>query len=244
MIHYHGLPLTPQKAMIKAFNARHAMVSFERPDQIEHAAEVCQSVVLDNGAFSAWKHKRAYDFTGYLEWASFWIRHPAVEWCIIPDVIDGDEDDNDHLVMTWPLARALSVPVFHMHESLTRLDWLVKGFPRIALGSSGEFKRPGSPKWWRRMDEVMKVVCDSEGIPKVKLHGLRMLDPDCFSRMPLSSADSTNVARNVGIDKRWTGRYVSKSRTVRALILMDRIETHASARRWSGLAFRNRELIG
>ena len=55
MIHYHGLPMTPAADMVRGFARRHGMVSFEHPDQIENAAEVCQSVVLDNGAFSAWK---------------------------------------------------------------------------------------------------------------------------------------------------------------------------------------------
>ena len=54
MIHYHGLPMTPVADMVKAFAGRHAMVSFEHPEQIEVAAEVCKSVVLDNGAFSAY----------------------------------------------------------------------------------------------------------------------------------------------------------------------------------------------
>jgi len=43
---------------------------------------------------------------------------------------------------------------------------------------------------------MMEVCCDADGMPKTKLHGLRMLDPVIFSHMPLSSADSCNVARN------------------------------------------------
>jgi hypothetical protein len=31
---------------------RHAFVSFERPEQVALAAEICQSFALDNGAFS------------------------------------------------------------------------------------------------------------------------------------------------------------------------------------------------
>src|SRR5277367_2620868 len=58
VIHYHGLPMTPAADMVKAFSGRHGMVSFEHPDQIENAVEVCQSIVLDNGAFSAWKAGR------------------------------------------------------------------------------------------------------------------------------------------------------------------------------------------
>ena len=245
MIHYHGLPMTPITDMVRAFKGRHAMVSFEHPDQVHIAAEVCQSLVLDNGAFSAWKNGKPHDFAGYVEWARLWIKHPAVDWCVIPDVIDGTEADNDAMLNAWELPDALSVPVYHLHEPVARIERMMRRFPRIALGSSGQYATPGTKQWWGRMADVMAACCDSDGMPLVKLHGLRMLDPDCFSLLPLSSADSCNVARNVGIDKAWYGSYVPPSKAVRALVIMDRIEAHASARRWSGeTSFRNWELFG
>lgn len=233
MIHYHGLPMTPAADMVKAFAGRHGMVSFEHPDQIENAAEVCQSVVLDNGAFSAWKQKKAHDFAGYAAWCSNWLLHPAVDWCVIPDVIDGDEEQNDALLAEWPVDGYRSVPVYHLHESLERLERLCDAYPRVALGSSGKWSDPGSRAWWKRMTDVMAACCDEEGRPLVKLHGLRMLDPVIFSHLPFASADSCNVARNVGIDQAWNGPYAPRSRSMRALIMMERIEAHASAARWS-----------
>jgi hypothetical protein len=233
--------------MPRAFAARHGMVSFEHPEQIEIAAEVCQSVVLDNGAFSAWKQKKPHDFEGYAVWAATWLRHPAVEWCVIPDVIDGDEDANNALLADWPLARSVSVPVYHMHESLHRLAYIASQFPRVALGSSGQYADPGSADWWVRIAEMMAVICDEDGMPITKLHGLRMLDPVIFSHLPLSSADSCNVARNVGIDAKWNGPYAPKSKHMRALVMMDRIEAHASAGRWCSSSKgvqHNLELIG
>lgn len=244
MIHYHGLPMTPQADMVAAFKGRHAMVSFEHPDQIELAAEICQSVALDNGAFSAWRKKRQHDFSGYAAWAAKWLKHPAVDWCVIPDVIDGTEEANDELLAEWPIEGSLSVPVFHLHESLDRLERLL-AYPRIALGSSGKYADPGSAIWWTRIAECMEVICE-DGMPRTKLHGLRMLDPVLFSHIPFSSVDSCNVARNVGIDQAWNGPYAPRSRAMRALILMDRIEGHAAASRWSPSAGvqHNMELIG
>lgn len=249
MIHYHGLPMWPQSDMPRAFAARHGMVSFEHPEQIEIAAEVCQSVALDNGAFSAWKKKQPHDFAGYLAWCELWTQHPAVDWCVIPDVIDGTERENIDLIAKWrdetDIDHAYSVPVWHMHESLQFLEWLVVTSPRIALGSSGEYSDPGTPAWWVRMSEAMKVICCKDGMPQVKIHGLRMLDPLIFAQLPLSSADSCNVARNVGIDGKWNGPYAPVSKHMRALVMMDRIERHASARRWSGSATQhNLELLG
>lgn len=239
--------MTPIADMVKSFAARHAMVSFENPEQVEEAAEICQSIVLDNGAFSAWKQQKPHDFQGYLEWCIKWLKHPAVEWCIIPDKIDGTEEENDALIDAWPLPDAVSVPVWHMHESLERLARLASRFPRIAIGSSGQYATIGTEAWWLRMVEAMEVLCDADGFPRCKLHGLRMLDPGVFSKIPFSSADSCNVARNVGLDSRWKGTYMTKSRAVRALILMERIEKHASCMCWDAseiLAYQNLRLIG
>lgn len=246
MIHYHGLPMTPVADMLRSMRARHAMVSFEDSRQIEEAAEICQSVVLDNGAFSAWRQGKPHDFNGYRDWAARWLCHPCVEWAVIPDVIDGTESQNDELIGNWDLPVWKSVPVYHLHESLERLARL-SSWPRVALGSSGQFADPGSASWWSRIADVMSVVCDSSGYPLTKLHGLRMLDPVLFSHLPLSSADSCNVARNIGIDQAWSGPYVPRSKWARALVMMDRIEHHASARRWCGRGAgvqQNMELIG
>lgn len=245
MIHYHGTPMTPTKDMIEAFAGRHAMVSFAKPQQIEVAAEICQSVALDNGAFTAWTQGAPFDVDGFEDWARVWMMHPNVSWYLIPDVIDGSEEENDALISRFTGLRG-GVPVWHLHESLDRLDRLVWDFPLIALGSSGEYKDPGSDPWWQRIAQAMGIICDSEGRPWVKTHGLRMLDPVLFSHMPLSSADSTNVARNSGIDDRWKGPYAPKSRAMRAQIMMDRIESHASAARWCGSngVQHNLELMG
>lgn len=246
MIHYHGTPMYPATEMASAFKGKHAMVSFAAPDQIEVCAEICQSVTLDNGAFSAWKAGKSYDFAGYETWAAHWVKHPAVDWCIIPDVIDGGEEENDELLAAWSLDTALSVPVWHLHESLDRLDRLMD-YPRIALGSSGQFAEVGTADWWERMRQAMSVLCDEDGFPKVKLHGLRMLDPGVFSKIPLASADSTNVARNVGIDMRWKASIAPKSQKLRAHILMERIEAHASAAFWNSEViphYQNMELFG
>lgn len=250
MIHYHGTPMTAAADMVTAFSRRHAMVSFWEPRQIEEATEICQSVVLDNGAFSAWKSGESCDFDGYVKWAAHWLKHPAVEWAVIPDVI-GIEDagqcasENDLLLQRWPFG-TLGVPVWHLHEPLERLQRLLKRWPRIALGSSGRYATPGSKSWWDRMANVMRIACDEDGMPRAKLHGLRMLDPVIFSHLPLSSADSCNVARNVGIDSAWNGPYAPSSRAFRAQIMMDRIESHASARRWSSSAGvqHNLDLLG
>jgi hypothetical protein len=238
MIHYHGTPITPDVAAAQILMRRHAMVTFAHPEQIELVADVCQSFALDNGAFSAWRAGTSIrDWKPFYEWVSAWHRHPGFDWFLIPDVIDGTEEENDALVFDAALS-SHAVPVWHLHESLDRIERLIaQGFPRIAIGSSGMFTRIGTPAWWRRMAEAMSVVCDEHGRPRTRLHGVRMFDPYVFASFPFSSADSTNIARNVGLDGRWTGSYAPATKGGRGAVLADRIEIANAAARWNGLQF-------
>ena len=238
MIHYHGTPIGGTRVDAARFlMGRHALVSFYRPDDIGAVMECCKSFVLDNGAFSHWRAgKGDIDFVFYKKWVEGIYQHPGFEWCLIPDKIDGTEQENKDLVDRWVNegAKASSVPVWHLHESLEYLDYLVTNFSRVALCSSGQWRSPGTASWWHRIADVMKTACDSEGRPKAKLHGLRMLDPSIFSRLPLSSADSTNAAVNSGSLSRF-GSYKPPTAGQRAEVIAERIESHNSAPIWCGI---------
>lgn len=214
------------------------MVSFANPEQLPLIAQVCQSFVLDNGAFTFWKAgKGTVDVQAYRAWVEEWERHPGFDWALIPDKIDGTEAENDLMLAEWFNAggKLDAVPVWHLHESLTRLKYLALAYPRVALGSSGVYSEPDSTAWWVRMGEAMEAVCE-DGRPRCKLHGLRMLDPKVFGKIPLASADSTAVARNIGLDVKWKGSYQPLTKTARALVLVDRIEHYNSAERWEAPA--------
>lgn len=231
MIHYHGMPLSGGDINHTVLQGKHAMVSFALNKCTATIAELCQSFCLDNGAFSAWKKGEKLDVEGFLKWAEIWLRHPGCDFAVIPDVIDGSEQENDALLGVATNHHQW-VPAWHMHESFDRLLRLATSWPRIAIGSSGDYAEIGTRDWWNRMAHAMDEITDDEGFPYCKIHGLRMLDPGLSSYIPFSSADSTNVARNIGIDVRWTGPYVPTSQRTRALVIMDRIENHASAARW------------
>ena len=212
------------------------MISFARPEQIRLASSICQSFCLDNGAFSAWRRKAKPDFARYYSWVDRWIWHPGCDFAVVPDCIEGTEDENDELLERWPFERWHGCAVWHMHESLRRLQRLAKDWPRVAIGSSGAFQTPGNHAWWNRMKSAMRVCCDASGMPRTRLHGLRMLNPELFSQLPLSSADSTNVARNVQLDRKWVGPYLPSSKRVRGLVLVDRIESHNALSTWPAKA--------
>ena len=237
MIPYHGLPITPDAAALPAIWRGHAFVSWAHPTQLAFAVEVCQSIAIDNGAFPAWRNGvPIVDWAPFYQWASDCMRLPMCDFAVIPDVIDGDEAANDALLAEWPLPRHFGAPVWHMHESLERLIRLVHEYPRVCIGSSGQFATVGDDAWWRRMSMAMLVACDQHGRPLARLHGLRMLNPKVFTRLPFASADSTNIARNVGIDKRWQGGpYPPATKAGRAAVMRDRIEHNTSPPTWTPL---------
>ncbi len=233
MIHYHGLPITPETAAVRALNAGHGFVSFAEPRNLALAAEVCQSFALDNGAFTAWKSgKPIQNWTQYYEWAGMCKRIPSCDFAVVPDVIDGDEEANDALLAEWPLPKWYGAPVWHMHESMERLERLASSWPRVCIGSSGEFATIGTASWWGQMARAMRTLCNDDGEPLCKLHGLRMLNPDIFTKIPFASADSTNIGRNVGIDQAWRGTYSPPTKEARADVMRARIESHNSPARW------------
>jgi hypothetical protein len=236
MIHYHGMPITPSTAAVRAINCGHAFVSFQHPEQLGIALEVAQSFAVDNGAFSAWRGGAPVtNWNLFYEWVAELHRYPSFDFAVVPDVIDGDEAANDALLAEWPWrerAPWVGAPVWHLHESLERLERLAFAYPRICLGSSGEFATVGDSRWYARMAEAMDVLCDRDGRPICKIHGLRMLNPDVFTRFPFASVDSTNIGRNIGIDSAWRGTYTPASKEARAQVMRERIEAHQSPIFW------------
>ena len=94
MIHYHGTPISPRSELMK-MSGRHFCVSFAHPQDIEVCLDIGQSVMLDNGAFSAFTKGKELDFKGFCEWCDKYLQHP--HWAVIPDVIDGTESQQPEL---------------------------------------------------------------------------------------------------------------------------------------------------
>jgi hypothetical protein len=153
VIHYHGTPITPQAKLLELSGCNFC-VSYAAPYQVTVCHEIGQSVMLDNGAFSFWRTGKPTDWDGYMDWAEPWLQYPTT-WAVIPDVIDGDEEENDLLLVKWFQRRLpKGAPVWHMHEPLDRLKRLCHGYERVCIGSSGQFadrqSRSGTAGWSRR----------------------------------------------------------------------------------------------
>ena len=233
MIPYHGAPIGGQQdEAVRFFARRHAFISFVHRHQESVVKEVTQSFALDNGAFSIWRRGGKLNIDELYEWYESSLKHPGCDWAVVPDIIDGTEKQNDELIKGWPFDRAFGVPVWHYHESIGRLSRLCDEWPRVALGSSGEWPDPGTAAWWGRTTEAMKAACYEDGRPRAKLHGLRMLNPAIFRHLPLASADSTNATRNCRDGEKWEGRYKPPHGWLRSMVVAERVEVYNSAARF------------
>lgn len=191
MIHYHGTPITP-RAQLERMAGRHFCVSFAAPQDVATCLRIGQSVMFDNGAFSAFTRGAAFNEAGYYAWLEDKLAHP--HWAVIPDVIDGSVEQQEQMVARWPFRKTLGVPVWHLGLPISYLLKLCEKWPRVCLGSAGQYWNVGSPIWCRRMDEIFDTVTACFGHTPY-LHGLRMLG-QTDGGWPLASADSTNVAQN------------------------------------------------
>jgi hypothetical protein len=209
-MHYHGTPITPAPVLAQLVG-RNFCVSYADPRDVAVCHEIGQSVMLDNGAFTHWRQDTIPDWDGYHAWCEPWLeRHTT--WAVIPDVIDGDEADNDLLIGRWPHGSTKGAPVWHMHESVDRLLDLCEEFPRVCVGSSGAYRFVGSDPWHRRMEQAFNALCPT-GPPPVWLHMLRGMALS-EGPYPFASVDSTDIARNhnrnggnaLVMADRWDGR--------------------------------------
>lgn len=192
-LHYHGLPLTPD-VMLLDLGGRNVCISYatRRPYQVETSLRIMQSIMFDNGAFSAHTQGVPLDVPGFYDWIAPMLGHP--HWAVIPDVIDGSVDQQRALLATWPFPKEFGAPVWHLDKPLEYLLELVKAWPRVCLGSAGAYWKIDGPEWRARMKEVFAFLRAAHGhIPN--LHGLRMLG-QVGKAWPLGSADSVNTALN------------------------------------------------
>lgn len=190
---YHGTPITP-KAQLYRMTGQNFCVSFAEPRDADFCEQFGQSVLWDNGAFSAYTKGKAVDETALHAWLDQRLQHP--HRAVVMDVIDGGVDAQRAAIKRWPHPRDLSWPVWHLDKPLDYLDELTDAWPAVCLGSAGQFWEIGSESWIQRMADVFNHL-HRRNTRLPWLHGLRMLGQ--VGAYPLASADSTNVAQNYGV---------------------------------------------
>ncbi len=180
-----------------------ALVSFARMDQLKYVLSVARLVVFDNGAFKDWNDRRKGKKTNTTkeQWEKYYIKvrsiYSQIYWFLIPDVIEGTEEENDELVDNLPAdLRNKAVPVWHSDESLERLDRLCKRWPTVAIGMCGPHRKIEKKESKERIQEIFyHIYCVRKF--DVRIHGLRVLDGRVLGMFPYASGDSSFVATNV-----------------------------------------------
>lgn len=151
-----------------------------------------QSVMFDNGAFSAHTRGAPLDVAAFYRWVEPRLGHP--HWAVVPDAIDGSVEQQRAMAATWPFPRHLGAPVWHLGLAVDYLLELADEWPHICFGSTAQYWQVGSDAWARRCDEAFNELAKRHRhLPWV--HMLRGLSL-CGDRWPFASADSVNVARN------------------------------------------------
>lgn len=207
----YGLPITPRHLLNELAGASFCVSYATRKDlgsQLNQAIELVGQdgiLLVDNGAFTAWKagvDTMGDDYVeGFATWANEILERCPQAIAVLPDVIDGTVEQNEQLVAEtmsmFPADRCM--PVWHMHEPIPYLLQLCEGFGYVAIGSSGQFAKPGTPAWTARLQSAMAAITqweeDSNGAyVRPRLHMMR-----AQAQAPgfdFDSADSTNVAVN------------------------------------------------
>jgi hypothetical protein len=150
--------------------------------------------MLDNGAFSKWKSKKAVNWVDYYSWSEKWLSCPTT-WAVIPDEIDAGSQMQDALISEWPHTKRQSAPVWHMDEPISRLLKLIdQGWYCVCIGSTGEYAVVLSEIWQRFMDNIWNDIFRTFG-KAPRIHMLRGMQLSS-RRWPFASVDSTDIAQN------------------------------------------------
>lgn len=170
---------------------KHICVSYARPDDEKWALQSAQSIMWDNGAFSARNSPKGFDHAEFAKWVEPRLAHP--HWAVVPDVIGGLVEQQRSLIAQWPHPKNLSAPVWHMNLSIDWLLELADEWPRICFGSAAQYWQVGSDAWRGRADQAFNEM-ERRGF-RPWVHMLRGMDL-CGDVWPFASADSCNVAVN------------------------------------------------
>lgn len=218
--HFHALPITPNSELYTCAG-RNFLVSYgtSAKSQAAIAESIAQQIRWDNGAFSRYRklvkwikaqreagvHISAdeehellnapQDWSGFYKWVDEKLDRPT-SFAIIPDVIDGASQLQDALLKEWPFGER-GMPVFHIHHNHERLLRLLDEWPRVAIGSAGEFWQVLSEPWCRRMDFLFNEVEHRHGRRTPYTHMLRgmqlVLAPHPY---PFAAVDGSDAGQN------------------------------------------------
>jgi hypothetical protein len=203
----HGLPITP-KHLLEQLAGESFCVSFAAPAQLERAIELVDPegmLMLDNGAFSTWRSGRGrVDREAFFSWANDAQARCPVAVAVIPDVIEGSENEN-WLEAAYAVRGELSafperlMFVWHMNDSIEQLVRASRLFNFVAIGSCAEYDIQKNRKAFlarlRHASAAIDYVEQAYG-RRPWIHLMRA-NGVIAETIRFDSSDSSNIARKM-----------------------------------------------
>lgn len=142
---------------------------------------------LDSGAFSAQSQGVGIDIQDYI---AFIKKHDEyIEHYAVLDVI-GDAEKTLENQKIMEAAGLHPIPCFHYGEDEKYLQLYIDNYDYIALGGMVPVSTGNLMKW---LDHIFgDLICDQDGMSKVKVHGFGMTTVELMLRYPFWSVDSTS----------------------------------------------------
>ena len=215
--------VTPEKGIViqNLFKQGHKLHSYYHLDVLEKLwwkinMENKVDLFLDSGAFSAWTQHKKVNIKEYIR---FIKEHKDLLGVYANlDVIGIGGKQPNELTAKKTLknqhrmeeAGLKPLPCFHFGEPFSYLEHYVKNYDYLALGVAGNSGKKLIP--W--LDTCFsKYICDSAGMPKIKVHGFAVTSLVLMLRYPWWSVDSTSwvvTGRNgsIYIPKKKDGKWI------------------------------------
>lgn len=166
---------------------RHGMMTRLEIARENHMALNKVELFLDSGAFSAWKQGTPIDINAYIDFVKTHEKNIAL-YAVLDVIGDAKGTLKNQKIMEE--AGLNPLPTFHFGEDFKYLHYYIDhGYEYIALG--GLASMGAKSQMFDFLDQCFDIICDDDGIPKVKVHGFAVTSLKAMKRYPWYSVDST-----------------------------------------------------
>lgn len=161
------------------------MKSKSKPTGVKHP------IMLDSGAYSAWRAGKQVDFKEYMRYLHYLIKkYPGADLEYVNLDVIGDGKAS---YKNWRIMRDNGLnpmPVYHLTSSHSWLSKYLKDTDRVALSWFGAMP-------YRRrilsLDHLWtRYLIDGAGMPTARVHGMGVADFRILQRYPWDTVDSTS----------------------------------------------------
>jgi len=145
------------------------------------------SFFLDSGAFSAWSKGIEINIRDYIKFIKENINYIDT-YAVLDDIQNPDKTLENQKIMEEAGLKPL--PCYHYGEDIKYLEYYLKNYEYIAFGGMVPISTKDLIQW---LDNLFsKYICNSDGYPKIKIHGFGLTTYELLLRYPWYSVDSAS----------------------------------------------------